>query len=290
MRYSIYELATYTFDPLHAFWENPRTQRAVAGLLVACFLGSLAGIELARQGLLPEFIALKTPDNHYHAVGIAFTLVLILEVISLIFVLPCSFSKSVGKQFEILCLILMRNSFKELVNFPEPITFTGDMTPIYRILSDGMGAFVIFVLLGVYYRIQKPGAKMTPAFKFRYVASKKLVALILLATFAVLGAFDIVAPWLDEHRFDFFSTFYTILIFSDILLVLISQRFLPSFQAVFRNSGFALVTLLIRLALAAPPYYNAILGVVSAGFAVLLTLAYNSFYRPEQKTIITKKK
>ncbi len=283
MRYSIYELATYTFDPLHAFWENEKTQRAVAGALIGCFILALLGIELGRHNLLPDFIAAKTPHSHYAAVGIAFTLVLVLEVISLIFVLPCSFAKSVGKQFEILCLILMRNSFKELVNFPEPITFTGNMTPIYQILSDGAGAFAVFVLLGVYYRIQKPLPSLKPASKFRYVASKKLVALLLLAMFGGLGIYDFMLAVKGQQTFDFFSTFYTILIFSDILLVLISQRFLPSFHAVFRNSGFALVTLLIRLALAAPPFYNAALGVASAGFAVLLTLAYNSFYRKPNK-------
>lgn len=279
MKYSIYELATFAFDPLHAFWENEKTQRRVAGLLIVCFIAALLGIELGRHGMLPEAIAAKTPSSHYAAVGIAFTLVLVLEVISLIFVLPCSFSKSVGKQFEILCLILMRNSFKELVNFPEPISFTGNMTPIYQILSDGCGAFVVFVLLGIYYRIQMPTGGLTPSFKFSYVASKKLVALLLLILFAGLGVYDLNLIVKEHHGFDFFSTFYTVLIFNDILLVLISQRYLPSFHAVFRNSGFALVTLLIRLALASPPFYNAALGVTAAGFAVLLTLAYNAFCR-----------
>ncbi|MFW5500065.1 MULTISPECIES: hypothetical protein [unclassified Maridesulfovibrio] len=283
MKYSIYELATYAFDPLHAFWKNERTEKAVAGILIGCFIAALLGIELGRQGLLPAAIAAKTPTSHYAAVGIAFTLVLVLEVISFIFVLPCSFSKSVGKQLEILCLILMRNSFKELVNFPEPITFTGNMTPIYQILSDGAGAFVVFVLLGIYYRVQKSGPSLKPASKFSYVASKKLVALLLLGLFMGLGIYVVYCAVKGLHHFDFFSTFYTILIFSDILLVLISQRFLPAFQAVFRNSGFALVTLLIRLALAAPPFYNAALGVASAGFAVLLTLAYNSFYLNKKK-------
>ncbi len=46
MRYSIYELATYAFDPLHALWERERTQRAVASVLVACFIAAIIGIEL----------------------------------------------------------------------------------------------------------------------------------------------------------------------------------------------------------------------------------------------------
>ncbi|MBU0909011.1 MAG: hypothetical protein KJ717_05535, partial [Proteobacteria bacterium] len=68
------------------------------------------------------------------------------------------------------------------------------------------------------------------------------------------------------------------LIFCDILLVLISQCFQPGFRAVFRNSGYALATLLIRLALTAPPFFNVMIGVVSAIFALFLTLVYDKFY------------
>jgi uncharacterized membrane protein (DUF485 family) len=39
-----------------------------------------------------------------------------------------------------------------------------------------------------------------------------------------------------------------------------------------------LSTLLIRLSLAAPAFYNVIIGIVSAVFAVSLTLVYNYFY------------
>jgi hypothetical protein len=34
----------------------------------------------------------------------------------------------------------------------------------------------------------------------------------------------------------------------------------------------------MRLALAAPPFYNAAIGIVAAAFAVFLALAYNRFY------------
>ena len=58
---------------------------------------------------------------------------------------------------------------------------------------------------------------------------------------------------------------------TDILIVLISECFHPSFYTVFRNSGFALSTMLIRMALAAPPYFNVLLGIAAALFAILLT-------------------
>ena len=77
---------------------------------------------------------------------------------------------------------------------------------------------------------------------------------------------------------DFFPVFYTLLIFTDILVVLISQCFRPSFQAVFRNSGYALCTLFIRLALAAPPMYDVALGVVAGSFAITLTLVWTKVF------------
>jgi len=283
---SIYELSTNIFEPMVRFWEDPKTERAISGSLVIIFLLSLGSIEIKRWGLLPPALAWYVPDHHFHAVSVAFTLVLIMEVIGLILILPCSFSKAMGKQFEILSLILLRNSFKELVNFTEPIHLAGDWTPILHIVVDGSSALIIFGLLGLYDRIQSPGAKLVRSGHARYafIASKKVVALILLAIFAALGGMAIWEGIVHEHTFDFFDTFYTVLVFADILLVLLSQRYIPGYLAVFRNSGYALATLGIRLALASPAYFNAALGVGSAVYAVALTWTFNKLLeRPESR-------
>lgn len=276
----LFERLTYIFDPLHHFWEHERMHRRLALGLIVVFLAALVGIELNRQGLLPEALAAHTPTNHFHAVNLAFTLVLILEVISLIFTLPCSFSKSVGKQFEILSLILLRDAFKELSYFSEPITVGANLTPVFHILGYGFGALVVFALLGVYYRIQpdKKQGMGLPHDLFRFVAAKKGIALLLLFTFAVLGLGNLYNMSAGLPRIDFFPVFYTLLIFTDILVVLISQCFRPSFHAVFRNSGYALCTLFIRLALAAPPMYDVALGIVAALFAIALTLAWTRVF------------
>lgn len=277
---ALYDGATYVFDPLHHFWEHDKTQRAVAGFLVVIFILGLITIELKRQGIITGPIGDKIPTSHYMAINLAFTLVLILEVVSLIFTLPCSISKAVGKQFEILALILLRSAFKALADFPEPITITGHEQELWIILTDGGGAVVIFALLGVYTLLRRhlddTVRKGEPLFKF--VAAKKLVALFMLAIFIGMGIQNCILFLQGHQPHHFFQKFYTVLIFSDIMLVLIAQRFLPEFRAVFRNSGFALATLLIRLALTAPPYYNVAIGICSAVFACLLTLVYNTFY------------
>ena len=276
-----YEKVTYIFDPLHHYWEHENVIKRTSFCLVIFFIASLVAIELNRQNWLPEALSSIIPLNHFLAIHAAFTVVLILEVISLVFTIPCSFSKSVGKQFEILSLILLRNAFKELSKFPEPIIFEGNRDATLYILSDGFGALLIFALLGYYYIIQKRGAddRMKPTDLYSFVAAKKAIALILLAVFAYMGVGSAIATISGTpHTTDFLFSFYTLLILADILVVLISQCYQPSFYAVFRNSGFALSTLIIRIALGAPPYINVLLGLAAASFAILLTIISQTLF------------
>jgi hypothetical protein len=266
------------FDRLESFWEGARIQRLVGSFLVIVFLFTLAIIEFNRQGWLPYPLSERIPLNHFYAVHTAFNLLLIIEVISLVFALARSVSDSVGKQFEIFSLILLRNSFKEFVNFEEPIRWIHVSQPVYHILSDALGALFIFFLLGVYYRIQKHNPIVKDGEeKSSFISGKKLVSILLLLTFVGIGVYQSGRYILYGTDYNFYSTFYTILIFTDILLVLISIRYCSTYQIVFRNSGFALVTVVIRLALVAPPYYSVVLGIGAMLFALGLTITYNKF-------------
>ncbi len=280
----IYERITWVFDPLHQFYEHEKMHRKISILLVLLFVFSLFVIELKRQNLLPEQLSLIVPGNHFYAIGGAFTIILILEVISLIFTLPCSFSRSVGKQFEILSLILMRNAFKELSHFQEPVTYLGNEQGVLHIMSDGFGAVVIFTLLGVYYILQNKAQDEQDHVDdiFSFVAAKKGIALLLLTSFVFMGLRALYLTAIGVEHTDFFHDFYTLLIITDILVVLIAQCFHPSFYSVFRNSGFALSTMIIRIALVAPVYVNVLLGIAAIVLAILLTLVSGNLF-PIQK-------
>ncbi len=282
---ALYDRITYLFDPLHHLWEHEKMHRKISIGLVLFFLFSIVAIECNRMGFLPAPISAIIPKNHFFAVQAAFTVVLILEVISLVFTIPCSFSRSVGKQFEILALILMRNAFKELSYFPEPISFTGNEQAILHILSDGFGALLIFALLGFYYLVQPRGSedRLPPVDLYSFVAAKKGLALVLLAAFTFMGVDSAIATIRGIPHTDFLASFYTVLILSDILVVLIAQCYQPSFYAVFRNSGYALSTLMIRIALAAPPFFNVLLGLAAALFAIFLTLISRRLFSGREK-------
>ena len=89
----------------------------------------VAVIETNRRGFLPPGIAEHVPDKHFDAILWAFTLLLLAEVISLIFALAQSVATAVGKQLEIMSLILLRQSFKELTDLPEPIVWKPMLPP-----------------------------------------------------------------------------------------------------------------------------------------------------------------
>lgn len=275
------EPLTNLFDLLDHYWEHPRTQRRVALALIFAFIGGIIAIELNRRGLLaglPVELTRFVPSNHFQAVNFAFTMLLVLEVMSLILVLSCSLSRSVGKQFEILALILLRNSFKELSHMHEPITLSLDFQPVLHIIVSASAALVIFLCLGLYYKVQRPQGYITSAMdRMHYVMAKKILALGLFLAFIGIALWD---GWMfatTGQSFDFFETIYTVLIFADILMVLVAQTFMPSFHAVFRNSGYVIATLLMRIALGAPPFWDAAVGIVSALFALALTWAIRVF-------------
>lgn len=280
---NLYERITWVFDAFHHFYENEKVHRNISGLLVVFFVISLFVIELNRWDLLQEPWSTMVPDNHFHAIIWAFTVILILEIISLIFILPCSFSRSVGKQFLILALILMRNAFKELSHFDEPVTFIGNEEAILRIICDGFGAVIIFALLGLYYLVQNrygdAGDRKIDNL-YQFVAAKKVVALFLLSAFAVMGGMTIYKFATGHYYAYFFNDFYTLLIITDILLVLVAQCYNQSSYAVFRNSGFALCTMIIRLALVAPAYYNVLMGVSAVLLAICLTVVSQTLFPP----------
>ena len=278
--------AEEAYDALGEVWESPRTVRAAGTLVVAAFLGTAALVQAARWGLLPSDLGAAVPRSHFYAAHVAFTLLLLVEVVGLVFALGRSVATSVGKQIEVFSLILLRQAFEEFSHFGEPVTWGDAAIRVPRMATDTAGALLIFVVLGLYHRAQRHLPITEEASeRASFVRAKKLIALALLAGFAAIGAAD-GARWARGlPTWDFFEAVYTLLILSDVLLVFVSLRATSVYAVVFRNSAFAAATVFMRLGLTAPPPVNAALGLGSALFALGLTHAYNFFVlgsrRPE---------
>ncbi len=260
---------------LYRGWASPRVQRAVASVLLALFVGALLLIELRRIGILPlPWI----PSNHFHAVRLGFNLLLAVEVLGLVFGLSGSAGRTMGRQFEILSLILLRQSLKELVHASEPIRWEVLRPFVPTMVADAAGAVVVFALVGLFYKLQREGDEGASEPEPDFAASKEAVALAVLVIFLYFGVRGIGEALVGQESNaaydDFFDSLYTVLVFADLLIVFLSLRHRFTYEDVFRSSGYAVVTVLIRIALTAPPFLNAALGVGATVLGVVLAAAY----------------
>jgi excisionase family DNA binding protein len=251
----------------HDAFEGARHRRILSLGLVGAFFGALVVIELARRGAFGVALAAALPRSHFHAVELAFYLLLAYEVAGLVFATARSVSIAAGKQFEIFSLILLRRSFEAFAGLDEPIRWDQGKDAVLQMLEYAAGALVVFVGLGFYYAAQKhQPLSEDEADRQSFVAAKKAIALLLLAVFGWLAARSLWGLATRLQPVAFFEPFYTVLIFADVLVVLISARYSASYHVVFRNSGLALATVVLRVALAAPPPYIALLGAAATVF------------------------
>lgn len=266
------------FDVLDAGWSAPKTRRLSGALFVAVFLGSLALVEMSQRGWLPARVSQGIPESHFAAVSLVFSFLLLFEIAGLIFSLPRSVAESVGKQFELLALILLREAFLEFAHAREPIAWGNVQASVPYVVTDMAGALAVFALLIPYHRIQRHQSITAGDLdQASFVAAKKAVSLSLLAAFVLLGISTLAESARGRSAAPFFPTFYTILVLSDILIVLISLRFSTTFHVVFRNAGFAAAAVLVRVALSAPPYINIALATAATAFALGLSFLYNAW-------------
>jgi hypothetical protein len=289
----LFRLSNRIFDAFESWWEGPEARRMVAFVLISSFLVALTVIEASRRGLVPPSLSGTIATNHFVAIDVAFTLFLVVELVGLVLGLATSVADTAGKQFEVFSLILVRRSFKELVEFDrEPIqwSFEAGREAVQYVVVDAVGALLIFLTLGLFYTLQRhQPITHSPEEQRHFVSQKKLVANILLLILAGLGVYALAKPLVAGETVPFFDAFYTVLIFSDVLIVLISLRYSATYHVVFRNSGFAAATVMIRLALAGPRYLGTALGVAAALFNVGVAAAY-SYVAPAAQQSRQRKK
>lgn len=276
------------FDTIEYYWKSDEVKGIIWGGIAVFFVLSGFYIELSRLGLLP-FPPL--PVSPLYSIHLAFTAVLVVEVIELILSLSRSFSVSVGKQLEIYSLILLRQAFEVLSSVDDitaDFSAAGEhgfqLSAIMPALEHGIGmmlvevacALGIFALLAFYERLHvSRKIILAEESEKSFIRLKKLTALLLLGVFIAFAVMASVSASEGEGNFSLFQNFYLALIYADILLILISYRYNNSYALIFRNSAFAACTLLVRLALSAPPMLGALLGLFSAALLPGITYCYN---------------
>lgn len=208
----------------------------------------------------------------------------------LLFAIPQSMINSIAKQFEILCLILLRSALKEFSTLDMSRSMDIIQNSVMKMLSDGFSALIVFLLLGYYYKVQRRvSIDIDEKDRGRFVLLKKFVGLCMLLSMVAFGIADLI------HLFNTiftqsFTNFYLVLILGDLFLMLIAFRYIIHFPDVFHYSAHILATILIRMSLTAPVYFNGLLAIASAVYAIGVVYFYNLFMEGRAKAVDKKSK
>lgn len=268
-----FRLQIQAFDFLEERWETGPVSKSISNVVVAFFLAGLV------FGLLAylDVYQISAGYSAFFAIELAFNVLLIFEVLGLIFLIPKSVADAVGKQFEIISLVLLRDAFKEFGHYLGEVNWQVEfLLELLPIISDAFGAILIFLITGLFYRAQRHVSITGSNEEQReFIGIKKLLSIYLTLSFVGLGVYDIVSAY-QNHEFIYsIKLFYTLLIFTDVFILLFSLRYTSKYYNLFRYSSFALATIFLRLSLSAPAYYNVLLAVIAGLMVLGVTYIYN---------------
>ena len=220
-----------------------------------------------------------------------FSILLTYETYQLIRTLPSSFSNSVGKQYEVVTLLVVRDVFKRLADYTsdDDWVITGEL----GLILMECATFLILFYTALSYRKSSDVSDISKVEDDEldsFVHSKRIISLMLFVAFIVMAAYSF-GTWTlavidgkgDVSREIFFSDFFTILILADILILLLSYRFTVDFGNLARNTGFILSTVILRVAIGAPGVSAVILFTLS-GILGLAILRISSIFVEKRKT------
>ena len=264
-------------------------EQSILGIAIGSYLLHLLLILLSNYELIDH-------DSHFLSDPIAaiytpFSFILVYEVYLLVFFLPKSLSYYIGKQYEIITLIVIRRIFKDIAKI-ELDSHWFEIQSDLQFTFDCFTSLILFILIFLFYRNIRKRDKSEEVdvdgnqtkIK-RFIRLKKVISTLLVPAIAGLaiysfGTWAVVAysDYLDgivafKHINNiFFDEFFTVLIIVDVLMLLASFFYSDHFHKIIRNSGFVISTILIKLSFSNSGLINnaLIIGAVLFGFLILV--------------------
>lgn len=238
-------------------------------------------------------------QNPINAIYTPFSFILIYEIYLLVFFLPRSFTTTLLKQFEIISLILIRRVFGDITKIDFSIvSFTNKS--LINLFID-LAAVLILAISILYFNKMKnqldelnKNKKVLPSdILFGNIKKTVAVSLIfLLVLISSLHLFDFVYAQLkgihaipamkNDLNSIFYQDFFTALILTDVLILLISYGFSQDYFRLLRNTGFVIATILLRLSFGAVGILNVIFVITGTVFGLAILSIYLK-YRSENE-------
>ena len=286
------------FELLYAKLLDEKTKKlseiVIFNIAIISFILHLAVIALNDLNLLGNGISGDMFTNPISAIYTPFSFILVYEVYLLIYYLPKSMTIYIGKQYEIIMLIVIRRLYKDLSN----ISLDGnwfESSENLQFVYDIGATVILFLLIHFFYRMNKFRVRKllklteTKPELIRFIKLKKAIAVLLVPTFLIIAFFNVYKWGVQVSEFSqglvsgldvnsvFFDDFFTVLILVDVLLVLFSFAHTDKFNKVIRNSGFVISTILVKLSFSVTGLQNVLLIIAAVGFGVVILWIHKLF-------------
>jgi hypothetical protein len=262
------------YDLFFSETNKAMLRQLVIFLGLAGFVIHLALIFLARSLAHPPLLIAEAGHNYLSAISTPFNFILFYEVLILISALPASTTRSIASQFEIVSLIFIRDVFKDIAAASDLVTqhrLGMDALPAF---FDMWGGFLMFFLVGVFrhvalQRTQPSGTAIRSRGAALFIAQKKVVAVGLASLLLGMAVYNI----------GLLAFAILVMIFTDVLILILSLVVSGVYELVFRNAAFVVSTILIRLSLSEGYPFGAPLALMSMVFGILTLLVFNFHMR-----------
>jgi len=223
-------------------------------------------------------------SNPISALYTPFSFILVYEAFLLIYYIPRSFTTAVGKQYEIISLIVIRKIFGDIPLIDLNANWIENSNNL-QLIYDLVGILIIFFLIYLFRRTKDNLAVKSVSEKLdRFIASKKLVSIVLLPILLLI-IFISFFSWYNgvfiNESFDaninylFFNEFFTLLILVDVFILLLSFQYTERYSQLIRNTGFIISTILLRLSFSATGLASITLIISGIVFGLLILMIYN---------------
>jgi hypothetical protein len=274
------------FDVLDGPAVRAWLERAVVTAAALGFLVHLAAIGVGRLFPdLPQTLFEGIDESPLHAVYTPFSVILFYEVVLLVFALAASHTGEIAKQYQIISLIVVRRVFKDIGSFSDLENWLAEPEAVKAVLLDMAGAVLMFLIVTGFTLLRH----VTPKTPIRhdlagFIQLKKAVSVLLLVVLVALAVVNLASwlglvgrlpvalapPPIDVDLF-FFPRFFEFMIFTDVFILIVSLAYYDRYEYVFRNAGFVISTVLLRVSLSTPKPYDLLLALIAMlyGLAVL---------------------
>ena len=270
------------------FSENviKRVEKYILYLASVGFVIHLSLIFLNNYNLVDlSIINSNLLSNPISALYTPFSFILVYEAFLLIYYIPRSFTTAVGKQYEIISLIVIRKIFGDIPLIDLKANWIENSNNL-QLIYDLSGILIIFFLIYLFRKTKANLPVKSVSEKLdRFIASKKLVSVILLPILVVICLISLFSWYngvfitnsFDENlNYLFFNEFFTLLILVDVFILLLSFQYTERYSQLIRNTGFIISTILLRLSFAVSGLTSILLIISGIVFGLLILLIYNA--------------